>query len=129
MLCTYLSIDEVNQDWAEKLAIESGVELDSISPRDLSPENSDCLLVDLDSLPAGYGKTVLADLLAGKREGPAAVHSYHLRRRDARLLRRRGVIVSRRLEPEVFRRLRKASASHKKEKSAPRCPGVSSDSF
>jgi hypothetical protein len=122
-----LSIDEVNQDWAERLATQSGVELDPVSPRDLSQENSDCLLVDLDSLPPDYGKTVLADLLARKQEGPAAVHSYRLRGRDARLLRRRGVIVSRRLEPEIFRRLRKALASQRKNEPTPRCVSLSDE--
>jgi len=112
MRYAYLTLDEVNQDWAERLAAQDGGELDVVSPRDIAaPGPFDALLVDLDSLPPGYRKAVLDDLLTGKQEGQTAVHSYHLRIRDARVLRRRGVIVARRLEVEIFHRLRKALAA------------------
>ena len=112
MRYAYLTLDEVNQDWAERLAAQAGAELDVVSPRDLLAAGPfDALLIDLDSLPPGYRKAALDDLLAGKQAGQAAVHSYHLRIRDARVLRRRGVIVARRLEVDIFHRLRKALAA------------------
>jgi hypothetical protein len=112
MRYAYLTLDEVNQDWAERLAAQVDAELDFVSPRDiLAAGPFDALLVDLDSLPPGYRKVVLDDLLAGKQEAQTAVHSYHLRIRDARVLRRRGVIVARRLEGEIIQRLRKALAA------------------
>ena len=112
MRYAYLALDEVNQDWAERLAAQVDAELDFVSPRDiLAPGPFDALLVDLDSLPPGYRKTLLDELLAGKQEGQTAVHSYRLRIRDARVLRRRKVIVARRLELEIFHRLRRALAA------------------
>jgi hypothetical protein len=120
MRYAYLTLDEVNQDWAERLAAQVDAELDVVSPRDIFAAGPfDALLVDLDSLPPGYRKAVLDDLVAGKQEGQTAVHSYHLRIRDARVLRRRGVIVGRRLEVEIFQRLRKALAAQLEEKTAP----------
>src|SRR6516164_1926487 len=111
MRYAYLTLDEVNQDWAERLAAQAGAELDVVSPRDLLAAGPfDALLIDLDSLPPGYRKAVLDDLLAGKQEVQTGVHSYYLRVRDARVLRRRGVIVARRLAVEIFQRLRKALA-------------------
>ena len=127
MRYAYLTLDEVNQDWAERLAAQAGAELDVVSPRDLLAAGPfDALLIDLDSLPPGYRKAVLDDLLAGKQEAQTAVHSYHLRIRDARVLRRRGVIVARRLEVDIFHRLRKALTVQLEEKTAPR-PGIHYD--
>ena len=127
MRYAYLTLDQVNQDWAERVAAQAGAELDVVSPRDLLAAGPfDALLIDLDSLPPGYRKAALDDLLAGKQAGQAAVHSYHLRIRDARVLRRRGVIVARRLAVEIFQRLRKALAVQLEEKTAPR-PGIHYD--
>ena len=112
MRYAYLTLDEVNEDWAERLAAQVEAELDVVSPRDIFAAGPfDALVVDLDSLPPGYRKAVLDDLLAGKQEGQTAVHSYRLRIRDARVLRRRKVIVARRLELEIFHRLRRALAA------------------
>jgi len=127
MRYAYLTLDEVNQDWAERLAAQAGAELDVVSPRDiLAAGPFDALLIDLDSLPPGYRKAVLDDLLAGKQEVQTGVHSYYLRVRDARVLRRRGVIVARRLAVEIFQRLRKALAVQLEEKTASQ-PGIHYD--
>jgi hypothetical protein len=116
MLCAYLTLDEVNQDVAERLALQAGVELEAVSPRDmLAARTFDALVVDLDSLPPGYRKAVFADFLAGRNKAAAAVHSYHLRIRDARVLHRRGVIVGRRLDEELFRRLHEAVVTPKRK--------------
>jgi hypothetical protein len=120
MLCGYLSLDEVNQDLAATLAAEAGIELDLLSPADTTCDGRlEAVLYDLDSLPEGERRTVLADLVGGCRTRAVAVHTYHLRARQARALRRRGVIVIRRLRAETFARLRAAawrrvlkSASH-----------------
>jgi hypothetical protein len=121
MRYAYLTLDQVNQDWAERLAAQAGAELEVVSPRDiLAAGPFDALLIDLDSLPPGYRKAALDDLLAGKEARQTAVHSYHLRIRDARVLRRRGVIVARRLEVKIFQRLRKTLAVQLEEKTAPR---------
>jgi hypothetical protein len=112
MRFAYWTIDEVNQDLAERLAAETGVHLDVLSFRDIFPAGLfDAVLYDLDFFPPDRRQVLLADLQAGRRTEPVAVHSYHLLARHALALRRQGVIVTRRLRPQVFNRLWAAVAA------------------
>jgi hypothetical protein len=109
MLFAYLTLDEVCQDLAQRLAGAHGVELDVLSFRDAAPNGQfDAVLHDLDSLPADRREAILSDLLAGPAPGPVAVHSYNLRGSQIKALRTRGVLVTRRLNPQVFVLLRRA---------------------
>ena len=114
MLCAYLSLDEVNQDLAATLAAGAGVEVDALTFRDAAPAGQfDAALYDLDSLPPAYRRALLADLEAGRWVEPVAVHSYNLSARQARALRRRGVIVGRQLQSKLFARLLAAVAARR----------------
>jgi hypothetical protein len=107
MLFAYLTLDEVNQNLAERLAADAGVGLEVLSFRDAAPAGQfDAVLYDLDFLPDDRRQQLLADLSAGRRVEPVAVHGYCLTGRQARALRRRGVLVARKLRPELFARLR-----------------------
>src|SRR5438046_3085297 len=98
MLFAYLSLNEVNQDLAQRLVAAVGGTLDVLSFRDAAPNGQfDAVIYDLDSLPADRQSAVLANLQAGPVSGPVAVHSYTLRGRQVRALREQGVLVSKRL--------------------------------
>ena len=64
MRFAYLSLDEVNQALAARLAAAAGVGLDVRTFRDAPPGGRfDAVLYDLDSLPADYRGRLLADLV------------------------------------------------------------------
>jgi hypothetical protein len=114
MRCAYLSLDEVNQDLAGRLAAAVGMEIDALSLRDPAPNDGpDAVLYDLDYLPPDTLRALLADLTGRVPACPVAVHSYRLSGRQVRELRRRGVIVVRRLGAGVFARLRAAMAGRR----------------
>jgi len=103
MLFAYLSLDEVNQDLAQRLVAAVGGTLDVLSFRDAAPNGQfDAVVYDLDSLPVDRRHAIVANLQAGPVSGPVAVHSYNLRGRQARALRGQGVLVSKRLRPALF---------------------------
>jgi hypothetical protein len=102
----YLTTDEVNQELALHLAAGLGVDLCVLSPRDPAVlESFAGVLYDLDYLPEPRRQEILAGLLAGPSPCPVAVHGYNLDADQERLLCENGVLVSRRLEAELFLRL------------------------
>jgi hypothetical protein len=106
MWCAYLTLDEVNQDLAQRLAAAAGVRLEVLSLRDAAPAGQfEAVLYDLDFLPPDCREALLADLRAQRWIEPVAVHSYQLSPRQIVALRRSGVIVARRLGRKVFDRL------------------------
>jgi hypothetical protein len=109
MHCAYLTLDEVNQDLAGRLAAAAGVRLDALSLRDAAPHDLfDAVVYDLDFLPPEECHAVLARLRRGRPTTPVAIHSYRLSPRQKGVLRRRGVIVARRLSRALFVQLREA---------------------
>jgi hypothetical protein len=107
----YLTIDEVNQALAMRLAETSAVTLDPLMPRDLPRHSTvDAMLFDLDSLPLTLRQEVLAALTAGESPCPAAVHSYNLDERMTKVLRDQHVVVSARLDRKLFQKLRRLTA-------------------
>jgi hypothetical protein len=111
MLVAYLTHDEVNQVLARKLARKCGVKLDVYSIREAASAcRCDAMICDLDFLPPGSRDLLVAELQRAQN-GPVAVHGYNLPARQRRMLRRRGVIVARRLRPDVFAWLRAAVAA------------------
>jgi hypothetical protein len=109
MRIAYLSTDEVNVHLAEAMASVCGLTLCPLAPKD-SPlkEEFDAVLYDWDSWPADRKQEVLAQLPAGRRACAVAVHGYNLEDGQAEALRRHTVAVYRRLQPRVFRSLRRA---------------------
>jgi hypothetical protein len=109
MLCAYLSIDQVNQAIARRLAKATRVEL-----LPLSFQNADlcgpydAIVYDLDFMPPDCRQRLLNDLAGGRFDEPAAVHGYNLTLRQRLQLHRRGVVVARRLTGRLFARLQDA---------------------
>jgi hypothetical protein len=109
MRIAYRSTDEVNLRLAEDMAAARGLTLCPLAPKDPPPDEAfDALLYDWDSWPIGQRQEVLAELLAGRLPRAVAVHGYNLEGGQAEALRRRAVAVYRRLQPRVFRFLRRA---------------------
>ena len=104
MRIAYLTIDEVNQYLALRMADECRAALQVRFPLDPAPDGEfEAVLCDLDYWPGESGKAVLESLLANPHRRRVAVHSYHLTKEQARGLRDRGVGVFRTLELEVLR--------------------------
>jgi hypothetical protein len=108
MLVAYLTTDEVNQDLATRLAVERGITVWPMCVRDGAADGEfNAVLYDWDYWPAEQRKELLAQWKAGPVSSPVAVHSYHLEEESEALVRN-GVMVFRRLEPEVFQVLGRA---------------------
>lgn len=109
MRFAYLTLDEVNQDLADRLAARRNIELATLDLRDSdTTERFDGIVYDLDSLPVDDRDRLIVTLTKGHVSGPIAVHSYNLTSRRKRTLRRRGVVVARRLSDGLIVRLRYA---------------------
>src|SRR3954471_9312014 len=110
MRIAYATTDEVNQALAMQLAEECGAVIHGLLPKDAPPDGQfDAVLYDLDDVPRRQRREVLARLLSGPSSCPKAVHGYDLSEEQASALRLRRIIVSRQLEPELFRSLRRAA--------------------
>jgi hypothetical protein len=112
MRIAYLTTDEVNRSWVQRMAAACGLELSPLEPRDAVPEGGfDAVLYDLDHLPPSCRHRVVSGLLRGAAPGPTAVHGYALQESQAADLRRHDVAVYRDLQPELFWLLRLAAQS------------------
>jgi hypothetical protein len=112
MLFAYMTTDEVNQNQALQLAAECGIDLRVLWPKDPPPDGQfDALVYDLDFWPEWRRQQVLASLLAGEQPHLTGVHSYALDEKHTELLRTKGVLVYRRLERDLFVKLRALAAS------------------
>jgi hypothetical protein len=105
MLVGYLSVDEVNRDLVVQMAAACGATVRLLSPKaqDLDGDFG-AVLYDLESVPPKQRAEIVAELLHAPLTRPVAVHSYKLDT-EADLLRDKGIIVARRLEPNLFRAL------------------------
>src|SRR6516164_5004088 len=109
MRVAYLTTDEVNRHLAEGMAAACGVTLCPLEPRDHPPGGEfDALLYDWDHWPAARRREALAELLGGSLPHAVAVHGYNLGDDRAEALPQHTVAVYRRLQPRVFRFLRRA---------------------
>jgi hypothetical protein len=112
MRITYLTTDELNRELAEQAGKACGVDLDVSLPRpSRTPDPSAATVYDLDHLGDENSRAVLEGLLSGRSPAPVAVHSYNLQDEDVVALRSRGVVVARRIEPEVIQRLCRVAGS------------------
>jgi hypothetical protein len=109
MRIAYLTTDEVNRYLAEGMAAACGLTLCPLAPKDPPPEGEfDAVLYDWDHWPARQRREVMAELRAGCPPHVVALHGYNLEDTQAEALRRRTVGVYRRLQPRVFRFLRRS---------------------
>ena len=110
MRIAYLTTDEVNLHLAEEMAAACGLTLCPLAPKDAPPDGEfDALLYDWDHWPAAQLREVMAALLGGSLPHAVAVHGYNLGDGRAEALRQHTVAVYRRLQPRVFRFLRRAA--------------------
>ncbi len=108
MKIAYLTTDEVNEDLALQMADECGVTLYPLTFTDGPTEGRfDAVLYDWDSLPQQRREEILLEALTGSSSYPVAVHGYGLEEEEVKTLHQDGVAVFHRLEPEVFRVLRR----------------------
>lgn len=102
----YFSTDDVGQALAARFAREYDATLVPSTGREpLSSEGIAARIYDLGHLHPQYQDAILKDLLAGPPPSPVAVHGYDLAEDQVAALRANGVLVSRRLEPGMIRRL------------------------
>jgi hypothetical protein len=108
MLIAYLTVDEVNEDLALRLAEECGVTVYPLTAADPPPNGQfAAVLYDLDSLPSERREAVLAELRSGAPGCPVGVHSYDIDDGEAERLGHKGIAVGRRLESGLFTALRR----------------------
>jgi len=94
--------DEVNQFWLQQQADERGVPLVLLTLRDLVPGGEHAaVLLDWDSLDPERREALLSRLLMRPGSTRIGLHSYSLNEQDAADLRRKGVAVLERLDPEA----------------------------
>jgi hypothetical protein len=123
MWIAYLTTDEVNLHLAEEMAAACGLTLCPLDPRDPPPAGEfDALLYDWDHWPAPQLREVMAELLGGSLPHAVAVHGYNLGDGRAEGLRRHTVAVYRRLQPRVFRFLRRAARTVRAARALGRSP-------
>jgi hypothetical protein len=123
MRIAYLTTDEVNLHLAEEMAVACGLTLCPLAPKDAPPDGEfDALLYDWDHWPAAQLREVMAALLGGSLPHAVAVHGYNLGDGRAEALRQHTVAVYRRLQPQVFRFLRRAARTMRAARALGRSP-------
>ena len=104
MRTAYLTLDEVNAHRAIQLGSRCGQAVHLVDLRSTALVHEPVLILDLDHLPAEEAACLLQRLLA--RPGlKLGAHAYHLPAETVRQLVRAGVVVRRRLDATLFRRL------------------------
>jgi hypothetical protein len=103
MRIAYLTVDEVNQDLALRLAADYGMTLSPHTFRDLPPDGQfDAVLYDWDHFPLSEQRKTLARLLDGPLFCPVGVHGYNVPEPQVEALRKKAVVVFHTRQPEVF---------------------------
>jgi hypothetical protein len=110
MRIAYLTVDEVNEDLALRLAEEYGMTVCPQTLRDPPPDGEfDAVLYDWDSFPRSEQREILARLLEGPLSCPVAAHGYNVPEPQVEALRKKAVVVFHTLKPEVFLLLQRAA--------------------
>jgi hypothetical protein len=104
MRTAYLTLDEVNAQHAIRLGTRCGQTVSLVDLRSPDLIHEAYLILDLDHLPAEEHPRLFG-LLLPRTGGKVAVHAYHLPAEIIRDLMRAGVVVRRRLDATLFRRL------------------------
>jgi hypothetical protein len=112
MRITYQTTDELNGELAAQAGKACGVNLDVALPRpNRVSDPSAATLYDLDHLGHKNSQVVLEGLLSGRSRAPVAVHSYNLQDEEVAALHAHGVVVARRMQPEVIQQLCRVAGS------------------
>jgi hypothetical protein len=102
----YQTTDEVHRATTDGLTANCGAQMVPLFLNDPPPNGQfNAVLYDLDYLYTEARQAVLAELLAGPPHCPTGVHSFNLDEEQEKGLRRNGVVVSRRLDAALIRRL------------------------
>jgi hypothetical protein len=110
MRTAYLTLDEVNARRAIQLGSRCGQAVHLVDLRSTALLHEPVLILDLDHLLAEEAASVLQRLLA--RPGlKLGAHAYHFPAGTVRQLVRAGVVVRRRLDAALFRRLHRRRRS------------------
>jgi len=110
MRIAYVNTDEVNQDLAERTALEYCAAVCILVPEGPPPDGLfDAVLYNLDEVPRDQRSALLERLRQATPHRPTAVHGYDITDEQARTLRRHGVAVAQRLHPALLRSLCKAA--------------------
>lgn len=106
----YMTTDPLNEEDAGQLAGAAGLTLHLQFPKDPAPDGQfDVLIYDLDHWDPERRAETVAALTREPLLHPVAVHSYQLREQQITALRDNGVLVCRRLEPDVVVQLAQAA--------------------
>jgi hypothetical protein len=106
MQIAYLTTDEVNERLATVMAARFGATVYPFSPADVLPNGDyDAVVCDWDFLPRPQRQKLLGQLMRNHSGQVVALHSYNLKGRQVRALRRGRVAVYRRLRPSIFESL------------------------
>jgi hypothetical protein len=109
MRTAYLTLDEVNARQAIRLGRRCGQSVYLVDLHSPGLADEPFLVIDLDYVPTSE-HAWLFKLLLPRLADRLAVHSYNLSADTVRRLVRSGVVVRRRLDASLFRRLRDRSA-------------------
>ena len=110
MRIAYLTVDEVNEDLALRLAEENGMTVCPQTLRDPPPDGQfDAVLCDWDSFSRSDQQEILARLLKSPPSCPVVVHGYNAPEPQVEALRNKAIIIFRTLKPEVFQLLHRAA--------------------
>ncbi len=106
MRIAYVSIDEVNQDLAARIAAEFGAVVCRVAPKDPAPDGLfDAVLYNMDDVPRGQRSALVERLRREEPGRPTAVHGYGITDEQARSLRLAGVAAAHRLDTGLFHAL------------------------
>jgi hypothetical protein len=106
MLIAYVGTDDVNHDLTVQTARECGASVIAAPASEpLSSGGFEARFFDLDHLHPEHRKEVMKELLARPSPSPAAIQSHNLADEEVGALHANGIIVCRKFEPEVVRRL------------------------
>lgn len=104
MRIAYVSVDEVNQSLAARMAASLGSILSGFDPEDGCPlAGFDAVLYDLDRVAPERRAALLREVRSQREPFPKAVHGYSLTEEEARELGLRGVAVAQRLNLRFLR--------------------------
>ena len=104
MHLAYLTIDEVNQALACDFSSELDVNLTILAPKDGPPDRAyDAVLCDWDSMPTEVRTVFFAMSACDSLPRAVAVHGYSLTTEESLELLNLGVLIYRRLTPQVIR--------------------------
>jgi hypothetical protein len=101
----YVSPDEVDRAYAEQVAAEVGTPIVGVREESDRQEEPAAVAYGLDHLPPEDRAALVERLKTEDAALPTAIHSYALDDRDAEALRKRGVLVGKRLDARLFKRL------------------------